>query len=125
VGRRSDVINRGGEKFPPSEVGEVLRAHPAVADVVVAGIPDPEMGERVGAAVVLRPGTAAPSLEELRTWCATALAPFKRPERVVFVDHLPVNELGKLPRATAVALITGSGEPDGPTADPGEGATPP
>ena len=55
-GRRSDVINRGGEKFAPAEVVEALRNHPAIADVVVAGVPDDEMGERVGVAVVVRSG---------------------------------------------------------------------
>ena len=67
-GRRSDTINRGGEKFAPSEVADALRGHPSIADLVVAGIPDAEMGERVGVALVVRPDTTDPTLEELREW---------------------------------------------------------
>ncbi len=112
LGRLSDTINRGGEKFPPAEVAECLREHPAVAEVVVAGVPDPELGQRVGAAVVVRAGEPVPTRAELRAWCGHDLASFKLPDVVVVVDALPVNELGKLPRAAAVALITG-GDPIG------------
>jgi acyl-CoA synthetase (AMP-forming)/AMP-acid ligase II len=105
TGRRSDLINRGGEKFGPHEVAEALRSHPAVADVAVVGVPDTEMGERVGVAVVTRRGAPAPTLDDLRTWCTDRVAPFKRPEVAAFVDALPVNELGKLPRRAVVELI--------------------
>jgi acyl-CoA synthetase (AMP-forming)/AMP-acid ligase II len=105
AGRISDTINRGGEKFGPTEVMDVLREHPAVAEVSVTGIPDAEMGERVGAAIVLRPSSSAPTLEELRAWCRERLAPFKLPEVVVYVDALPYNELGKLSRRATRDLI--------------------
>ncbi len=72
IGRRSDGINRGGEKFTPNEVAEILRQHPAVGDVVVVGLPDPEMGERVGVAVVVAAGRDEPTLDELRQWCTRA-----------------------------------------------------
>ncbi len=104
-GRRSDGINRGGEKFTPHEVAEVLRQHPAIGELVVVGLPDPEMGERVGVAVVVAAGHDAPTLDQLREWCTGRLAPFKRPEVLAVVDALPSNELGKLPRAMAVDLI--------------------
>jgi long-chain acyl-CoA synthetase len=111
TGRRSELINRGGEKFAPHEVAEVIRSHPAVREAAVAGIPDEEMGERVGAAVVMagaEPGGQDGGLtrDELRDWCRTRLAPFKLPEVVVFVDALPMNELGKLPRRAVVELIS-------------------
>jgi acyl-CoA synthetase (AMP-forming)/AMP-acid ligase II len=105
TGRRSDGINRGGEKFGPHEIADVLRRHPVVVDVVVVGLPDPEMGERVAAAVVITVDGPAPTLEELRDWCRPHLAPFKLPEVVVVVDALPSNELGKLPRTMVVDLI--------------------
>jgi acyl-CoA synthetase (AMP-forming)/AMP-acid ligase II len=105
IGRLSDTINRGGEKFGPIEVSEAVRAHPAVSDVAVAGIADPEMGERVGVAVVPRPGTTAPTLEELRTWCRDRLASYKLPEILVVVESLPYNDLGKLSRRAAAELI--------------------
>ena len=104
-GRMSETINRGGEKFAPAEVADAVRAHPAVADVGVAGIPDDEMGERVGVAVVLSAGATAPTLEDLRGWCRDRIAPFKLPERLLVVDRLPYNELGKLPRRSLAALF--------------------
>jgi long-chain acyl-CoA synthetase len=104
TGRMSDTINRGGEKFGPAEVAEALRSHPDVSDVAVAGIPDPEMGERVGVAVVASHG-APLTTEGLRDWCRPRLASYKLPEIVVFVDALPYNELGKLSRKATAELI--------------------
>ena len=105
-GRRGDLINRGGEKFAPVEVAEVLRAHPAVRDVAVAGVPDDEMGHRVGALLVVEPGATQPSLEDIRAWGRDHLASFKLPEMIGYIDVLPVNELGKLPARTIVEHLT-------------------
>lgn len=101
-GRLSDTINRGGEKFGPIEVEEALRAHPAIADVAVAGISDEEMGQRVGAAVVAR---VPVTLDELRCHCRDRIAYFKLPERLVVVDHIPYTETGKVNRRQLGALI--------------------
>ena len=76
AGRLADTINRGGEKFGPIEIETVLLAHPDVADVGVAGIPDPEMGERVGAAVVTRRKMSA---DEVKAYCRERLAIYKFP----------------------------------------------
>jgi acyl-CoA synthetase (AMP-forming)/AMP-acid ligase II len=105
AGRRSDTINRGGEKFGPVEVATVLAEHPAVAEVAVAGVPDDEMGERVGVIVVVEEGRTAPTTADLREWSRDRLAAYKLPEIVVFADALPINELGKLPRRAIVELI--------------------
>ena len=102
TGRLSDVINRGGEKFGPVEVEEVLRSHPAVRDVGVVGIGDPELGERVGAVVVVdRPVPA----EDLAAHCAERLATFKVPEYIGFADELPTTVLGKLDRKALAPLL--------------------
>ena len=108
AGRLSETINRGGEKFGPVEVAEAVRTHPAVADVAVAGIPDAEMGERVGVAVVVRADHDKPTLDELRAHCRDRLATYKLPEVVVLVDWLPYNELGKLGRKAAAEIIAGA-----------------
>jgi acyl-CoA synthetase (AMP-forming)/AMP-acid ligase II len=101
-GRLKDTINRGGEKFGPTEVEDAIRTHPAVSDVAVAGIADEEMGQRVGAAVVVRyPLT----LEELRSHCRELIAYFKLPERLKVVDHIPYNDTGKVNRHALAALI--------------------
>jgi long-chain acyl-CoA synthetase len=105
AGRLADTINRGGEKFGPIEVESVLRAHPAVRDVAVVGVPDAELGERVGAAVVV---AGAVTAQELVDWCAGRLARYKTPDRVVFVERVPLTDVGKVDRRTVVALIQGS-----------------
>jgi long-chain acyl-CoA synthetase len=95
AGRLSDTINRGGEKFAPSEVEAVVRTHPTVRDVAVVGVPDPEMGNRVGCAIVSRePITSA----ALRDFCTGRIANFKLPERLLFVDEIPYNDFGKVDR---------------------------
>jgi long-chain acyl-CoA synthetase len=101
-GRLKDTINRGGEKFGPSEVEDALRTHPAVRDVAVAGIADDEMGQRVGAAVV---ATTALTLEDLRSHCRQLIAYFKLPERIRIVDEIPYNDTGKVNRRQLAALI--------------------
>ena len=101
-GRLSDTINRGGEKFGPIEVEEALRSHPAVTDVAVAGITDPELGQRVGAAVV---ACAPVTLQDLRSHCRELIAYFKLPERLAIVDHIPYNSTGKVNRRQLAALI--------------------
>jgi acyl-CoA synthetase (AMP-forming)/AMP-acid ligase II len=105
MGRLADTINRGGEKFGPVEVEAALRRHPGVAEAAVAGVPDPEMGERVGALVVLADGYDSVTTEELREHCRQHIAPFKVPERVVLVDRLPYDQLGKLRRPTIARIV--------------------
>ncbi len=102
AGRLSEIINRGGEKFAPSEVESVLRSHPSVDDVAVSAIPDPEMGDRVGAAVVANGPVSA---EELHRYCEGRLARFKMPERIAFVEEIPYNDFGKVARGRLSALI--------------------
>jgi acyl-CoA synthetase (AMP-forming)/AMP-acid ligase II len=89
IGRARDVIRTGGETVAPSEVEEVLRSEPSVADVAVVGLHDDTWGEVVCAAVVVRPGHAAPTVEQLRAHCAGRLAGFKHPRRVAVVDVVP------------------------------------
>jgi len=97
VGRKADTIISGGENVAPSEVEAVLLEHPAVADAGVHGRPDPEWGEAIVAAVVLRDGAGA-SAQELREHCAARLARFKVPKDVRFVAALPRTGSGKLLR---------------------------
>jgi acyl-CoA synthetase (AMP-forming)/AMP-acid ligase II len=101
-GRLSDTINRGGEKFGPIEIEAVLREHPAIVDVAAAGVPDAEMGERVGVAIVARDPLTA---DEVKAYCRERLAIYKTPEYVVLVDDLPYSETGKVVRRRLVELI--------------------
>lgn len=102
-GRRSDLIISGGENVDPVEVESVLAEHPAIVEVGVAGLPDAEWGEAVTAFLVERPGHAL-QLDELRAFCATRLARFKCPRRLVRVERLPRTPTGKLRRAALRAL---------------------
>ncbi|MEE2664916.1 MAG: AMP-binding protein [Myxococcota bacterium] len=110
VGRLSDTINRGGEKFGPVEIESALRRHPGVADVAVAGIADPELGERVGAAIVRVPGRDL-TRNELIDHCRKHLARFKLPEQIVFVREIPHTALWKVSRKRIAELIVGAHDP--------------
>ncbi len=102
VGRAKELIITGGFNVYPRDVEEVLRDHPAVADVAVVGVPDPEWGERVVACVVASDTTANAEAMALLAWAAERLAPYKRPREIRFVDELPRNALGKVVRAALV-----------------------
>jgi malonyl-CoA/methylmalonyl-CoA synthetase len=96
LGRQSvDIIKTGGYKVSALEIEDALLGNPDVAECAVVGVPDPEWGERVTAAIVQRPG-ADLTVERLRGWAAERLAPYKVPSRVHFVDELPRNALGKV-----------------------------
>jgi acyl-CoA synthetase (AMP-forming)/AMP-acid ligase II len=89
VGRARDVIRSGGETVAPVEVEAALRDHPALADVAVVGLPDPQWGEVVTAVVVLVAGAARPGVDGLRAHVGDRLAAYKHPRRVEVVDELP------------------------------------
>ena len=95
VGRKKEMILRGGYSVVPGEVEAVLRGHPAVAEAAVFGLPHPELGEEVAAFVVLRPGGLAEPAE-LIAYCRERLATFKSPRRVSIVDQLPRGATGKV-----------------------------
>jgi malonyl-CoA/methylmalonyl-CoA synthetase len=96
LGRESiDIIKTGGFKVSALEIEEMLREHPAVAEVAVIGVPDPEWGERVGAAVVLQP-SASLTLEALRGFGKERLASYKVPSLLRCVAELPRNAMGKV-----------------------------
>jgi O-succinylbenzoic acid--CoA ligase len=97
TGRRADTIVTGGENVAPAEVEAVLAEHPAVAEAVVYGLPDPEWGERVAATIVPVPG-ATPDPDDLRRHCAARLAPFKVPKQFAAVAAVPRTSTGKVLR---------------------------
>ncbi len=96
LGRRSvDIIKSGGFKLSALEIEEVIRDHPSVRECAVVGLDDPEWGERVCAAVVLRNGEHL-ELAGLRAFARDALAPYKLPTRLAVLPELPRNALGKV-----------------------------
>ncbi len=95
LGRGSQCINTGGEKVFPEEVETVLVDHPAVADVLVVGVPDERWGSAVTAVVEPVAGVAPPTLEELRAHLRDELADYKHPKHVVVVDRVQRSPAGK------------------------------
>ena len=91
-----DLIIRGGFNIVPSEIENVLYAHPAVLEAAVVGLPDPEWGEAVAGFVALKEGPAVDG-EALRAWCSEqGLPSIKVPARIEVLDSLPKNAVGKL-----------------------------
>lgn len=95
-GRARELIISGGYNVYPREVEEVLLQHPGVTEAAVFGLPHPDLGEQVVAAVVPAPGVAALSAAELADFCRNQLASFKKPRQVFLVESLPRNALGKI-----------------------------
>jgi len=104
----TDIIKSGGYKISALEIEGVLLAHPAIAECCVVGVADDVWGERVAAAVVLRPGTSL-SLDDLRNWARSDLAPYKLPSLLCVVASLPRNVMGKVVKPEARTLFAQPG----------------
>jgi acyl-CoA synthetase (AMP-forming)/AMP-acid ligase II len=104
-GRADDVIVRGGENISPGEIEDVVMTHPAVAEAAAVAIPSHEWGEAVGLIVVPRAGHDAPGEEELKQMVRARLRSSRVPERILFADALPYNEMGKLLRREIKTLF--------------------
>ncbi len=117
VGRVAEMYIRGGYNVYPAEVEAVLGAHPDIADVAVVGVADPVLGE-IGAAFAVRApsaraagsaptslGAATPAeLAELRQWCASRLADYKAPDRLYWIEALPLTAMSKVDRRVLIAM---------------------
>jgi long-chain acyl-CoA synthetase len=95
VDRKKEMIIRGGYNVYPREIEEVLYEHPAVAEAAVIGVPDDNMGEEVGAAVVLKEGKEVDA-DELREFVKEQVANYKYPRKIWFPDELPKGPTGKI-----------------------------
>jgi acyl-CoA synthetase (AMP-forming)/AMP-acid ligase II len=105
LGRGSNCVNTGGEKVYPEEVEMAIKAHPAVYDCLVVGIPDEKYGQAVAAVVELREGETL-ELEELREFLRASLSGYKLPRALTLVPEVPRNATGKAqyPKAKEMAL---------------------
>jgi acyl-CoA synthetase (AMP-forming)/AMP-acid ligase II len=93
--RKRDMVISGGVNIYPAEIEDALHRHPAIADVAVFGVPDDEWGERVHAAIQLRPG-ATLTADEVRAFARDRIADYKTPREVSFHDDFPRDTAGKL-----------------------------
>jgi long-chain acyl-CoA synthetase len=102
-----ELIKTGGENVYPAEVENAIRLHPAILDVAVIGVPDPQWSEAIKAVCVLRDGASA-TAEAIADYVAGQIARYKKPKHVVFVDQLPKTAKGETDRA-AVKAAHGQG----------------
>lgn len=97
IDRKKDMIIAGGFNIYPREIEEVLFEHPDIEEVAVVGIPDEYRGETVRAFIVCKKGKSV-SVDEIRAFCKSKLAPFKIPKFVEFRETLPKSNIGKVLR---------------------------
>jgi long-chain acyl-CoA synthetase len=95
VSRKKELIIRGGYNVYPSEIENVLHAHPAIAEAAVVGVPDERLGEEVMAVIITRPSMLLIE-HELITYCRERMAAYKCPRVFQFRSELPKNALGKV-----------------------------
>jgi 2,3-dihydroxybenzoate-AMP ligase len=105
-GRVKDLINRGGEKISAEEVENLILAHPAIQNVACVPYPDPVLGERMCACVVLRPGMSITFAELVAFLADFDIAKFKLPERLEVLDSLPLSGFGKVSKKDLTARLT-------------------
>jgi len=105
LGRQSvDIIKTGGLKVSALEIEETLREHPAIQECAVVGVPDEEWGERVAVGVVPQSESDL-TLADLRGWAKERLATYKAPTRLMLLDELPRNSMGKVVKPALRALF--------------------
>jgi len=105
LGRMSvDIIKTGGYKVSALEIEEVLRSHPEIQECAVVGVEDVEWGERVCAALVLRSASSL-TLASFRSWAKEQLAVYKVPTRILTVEELPRNAMGKVTKPAIIQLF--------------------
>jgi malonyl-CoA/methylmalonyl-CoA synthetase len=99
-----DILKTGGHKASALEIEETLRQHPAILECAVVGVPDQEWGELVAAALVLKNDSAI-DLEDLRVWSKSRMAAHKAPSRLLILEALPRNAMGKVTKSAIRALF--------------------
>ena len=104
VGRLKEMINRGGKKFFPRELEEILYTHPKVLYAAIVGLPDPRLGERNCLCLVPKPGEP-PVLQELIDFLGDSVATYKLPERLELFEQFPFTPSGKIQRHALVRAV--------------------
>lgn len=113
VGRKKEIIIRGGINITPREIEELLLAFPEVERAAVVGLPDDRLGERMCACVVLRADSVLDFQTMIERLDASGLAVFKRPERLEVLSALPATASGKIQKHELIRALMESGDGDG------------
>jgi acyl-CoA synthetase (AMP-forming)/AMP-acid ligase II len=104
VGRLKEMINRGGKKFFPREIEEILYTHPKILHAAIVGVPDPRLGERNCLCVIPRAGQTL-TLDEVVGYLRDSVATYKLPETIEVFDELPFTPTGKIQRHVLVRRV--------------------
>jgi non-ribosomal peptide synthetase component E (peptide arylation enzyme) len=104
VGRLKEMINRGGKKFFPREIEEILYTHPKILHAAIVGVPDPRLGERNCLCVIPRPGQTL-TLEEAVGYLRDGVATYKLPETIEVFNELPFTPTGKIQRHVLIRRV--------------------
>ena len=105
-GRKKDLINRGGEKISAEEVENLILTHPSVKNVACIPVPDPDLGERMCACVLLRDGATVTFKELQEFLLAKEIAKFKLPERLEILPDFPLSMVGKVSKKKLVEMVS-------------------
>ncbi len=106
-GRKKEIINRGGKKYFPREIEELLYAHPKIVQVAIVGAPDPRLGERNSMCAIVKPGTTL-ELREVVDFLKGRVADYKLPEELVVMQDFPMTPTGKIRRPELIKRVIGT-----------------
>ena len=106
-GRKKDLINRGGEKISAEEIENLILSHPSVKNASCVPVPDPVLGERMCACVLLRDRNARLGFDELKNFLlGKEIAKYKLPERLEIMQDFPLSPFGKVSKKTLTEMIS-------------------
>ena len=109
IGRKKEMIIRGGYNLYPLEIEEIYYKHPSILEIAIVGLPDTVLGETSCAAIVLKPGRWE-EVETMKAFIKGKVADYKVPDRVVFLDSLPKTASGKIKKDALEELLRGQME---------------
>jgi acyl-CoA synthetase (AMP-forming)/AMP-acid ligase II len=109
AGRKKEIINRGGKKYFPREIEELLYEHPKIVQAAIVGAPDPRLGEKNCLCAIVKPG-ATLALDEVVAFLKGRVADYKLPEALVIMDDFPMTPTGKIRRPELIKRVAGGDE---------------
>jgi len=107
AGRKKEIVNRGGKKYFPREIEELLYEHPKIVQVAIVGAPDPRLGEKNCLCAIVKPDTTL-TLEEVVAFLKGRVADYKLPEALVVMNDFPMTPTGKIRRPELVKRVAGT-----------------
>jgi non-ribosomal peptide synthetase component E (peptide arylation enzyme) len=108
AGRKKEIINRGGKKYFPREIEELLYQHPKIVQAAIVGAPDPRLGERNCLCAIVKEGSRL-TLDEVVSFLKGRVADYKLPEALVVMNDFPMTPTGKIRRPELVKRVSGTG----------------